>query len=269
MSDPEPSGESGGFTVSLDNFHGPFDLLLQLITRRKLDITEVALSEVTVEFIAHVQALGPDADLDQTTSFLLVAATLVDLKTASLLPQGEVEDPEDLALLEARDLLFARLLQYRAFAIVAGWLGDNLGAQALRHARPGGLEEQFARLLPEPEIGLSPDQLVRLAATALTPRDVPQVPLEHLHLPRVSVREQAEAVVAALREHGTLSFAALTDGCDRLTTIARFLALLELYRERAVALEQPVPLGPLQITWTGEDDAGYAAVDEFEGSTDG
>ncbi len=254
-----PVEESPAFTVHLSNFSGPFDLLLQLITRHKLDITEVALSKVTDEFIAYVKQAqlvqGHQRwDLDQTSQFIVVAATLLDLKAARLLPQGEVDDPEDLALLEARDLLFARLLQYRAFRIVSGWLSETLDTESRRHPRPGGLEERFASLLPEVDLSGLADRLALLAARALTPREPVQVSLGHLHAPAVSVREQGEIIVERLRAHHTLTFRALTgDTEDRLVVVARFLALLDLYREAAVAFEQLAPLAELTVRWLGTD----------------
>ncbi len=257
--------ESPTFTVRLTNFEGPFDLLLQLISRHKLDVTEVALSKVTDEFIAHIRAMGDAWDLDQTSSFVVVAATLLDLKAARLLPQGEVEDAEDLALLEARDLLFARLLQYRAFKVVSGIISERLDSQALRHARPGGLEDAFARLLPEVEITVEADQLAWLAARALQPKDEPTVSLAHLHAPAVSVREQADILVDRLRRLGTSTFRGLVaDASDRLVVVARFLALLELARERAVSFEQLTPLGELTIRWTGTDEGELTISAEFD-----
>lgn len=262
---PAAPGAAAPFTVRLSNFSGPFDLLLQLISRHKLDITEVALSTVTDEFIAHIRAMGPDWDLDQTSSFIVVAATLLDLKAARLLPRGEVEDPEDLALLEARDLLFARLLQYRAFKELAAIIAGRLDDQGRRHARPGGLEEEFARLLPEVEITADGDQLAWLAARALTPSGEPAISLAHLHAPAVSVREQAEVIVGRLRGAGTLTFRALVqDADDRLVVVARFLALLELAREQAVAFEQLTPLGELTIRWTGASLGELAISAEFD-----
>ncbi|GAB3624811.1 hypothetical protein GCM10027418_28960 [Mariniluteicoccus endophyticus] len=253
------------FTLHLDNFEGPFDLLLQLIAKHRLDITQVALSQVTDEFIAHIRAAGDAWDLEQTSHFVLVAATLLDLKAARLIPSGEVEDPEDLALLEARDLLFARLLQYRAFKEVAGWLAGVLEAEGARFARPGGLEPQFAALLPEVTINVSWERFAQIAAGAMAPKEVAQVSLAHLHAPRVSVREQAQVVVERLRRSGTLSFRALTgDSPDRLTTVCRFLALLELFRERAVTFEQITPLGELSIRWSGDDDTDLEISDEFD-----
>ncbi|MFV0450955.1 MAG: segregation and condensation protein A [Propioniciclava sp.] len=253
------------FTVHLTNFEGPFDLLLQLISRHKMDVTEVALSAVTDEFIGHIRARGSDWDLDQTSSFIVVAATLLDLKAARLLPQGEVEDLEDLALLEARDLLFARLLQYRAFKEVSALIAARLDTEGRRHARPGGLEEAFASLLPEVVITADPDQLAWLAARALRPKEEPAVSLAHLHAPTVSVREQAEVIVGRLRRSGTLTFRALVaDAEDRNVVVARFLALLELARERAVGFEQLTALGELTVRWTGAEAGDLDISAEFD-----
>lgn len=266
---PEVTGgeASPAFAVRLENFEGPFDLLLSLIAKHKLDITEVALSRVTDEFIAHVKAGGKVWDLEQTTSFLLVASTLLDLKAARLLPQGDVEDEEDLALLEARDLLFARLVQYRAFKQVAGVLEQRLAAESTRHPRQVGLEERFATLLPEVLIGIGLEQFARLAARALEPKPVLEVSLQHIHAAKVSVREQAALVVDRLRRSGTMTFRALCgDSPDKITTVARFLSLLELFREGAVGFDQVTPLGELTIRWTGAEDGEVEITDEFDGT---
>src|SRR5690349_17926171 len=262
----EAGTETPAFEVSLDNFEGPFDLLLSLISKHKLDITEVALSQVTDEFIAHVRAAGPAWDLEQTTSFLLVASTLLDLKAARLLPQGDVEDEEDLALLEARDLLFARLMQYKAFKLVAAVLDTRLAGESKRHPRAVGLEDRFATLLPEVLIGIGLDQFAALAARAMEPKPVLEVSLHHIHAAQVSVREQATLVVERLRRSGTMTFRALCgDSPDTLTTVARFLSLLELFREGAVAFDQVTPLGELTVRWTGSDDDDFE-IDECEGA---
>ncbi|GAB2452608.1 hypothetical protein GCM10027062_36650 [Nocardioides hungaricus] len=257
------------FEVRLDNFEGPFDLLLSLIAKHKLDITEVSLSKVTDEFIEHVRAGGSTWELEQTTSFLLVASTLLDLKAARLLPQGDVEDEEDLALLEARDLLFARLLQFKAFKQVAAVLEQRLASEARRHPRAVGLEDRFAGLLPEVLIGIGLEQFAQLAARAMEPKPILELSLQHIHAAKVSVREQAALVVDRLRRQGTMTFRALCgDSPDRLTTVARFLSLLELFREGAVAFDQVTPLGELTIRWTGGDDADVddLITDEFDGA---
>ncbi|MCF3121585.1 segregation/condensation protein A [Streptomyces arenae] len=265
--EPPVDPGDGRFKVRLANFEGPFDLLLQLISKHKLDVTEVALSTVTDEFMAHIRAMGSDWDLDQTTEFLVVAATLLDLKAARLLPAAEVEDEADLALLEARDLLFARLLQYRAYKRIADIFSGRLDEEARRYPRTVGLEPHHAELLPEVVISIGAEGFAKLAVKAMQPRAKPQVYVDHIHAPLVSVREQAAVVVARLRERGELSFRVLVEdvGEDTLTVVARFLALLELYREKAVALDQEDPLGELMVRWTGGDgDEEPTVTDEFD-----
>ncbi|MDT5094076.1 MAG: segregation and condensation protein [Mycobacterium sp.] len=247
---------SDGFQVRLSNFEGPFDLLLQLIFAHRLDVTEVALHQVTDDFIVYTKAIGAQLELDETTAFLVVAATLLDLKAARLLPAGEVEDAEDLALLEIRDLLFARLLQYRAFKHVASMFAE-LEASALRsYPRAVALEDRFADLLPEVMLGVDAGNFAQIAAIALTPRPVPTVTVEHMHQSMVSVTEQAGYVLDALERRGPgqwASFSELVADCGGVIEIVgRFLALLELYRLRAVAFEQLEPLGVLQVSWTGD-----------------
>ncbi|MFJ4877758.1 segregation and condensation protein A [Streptomyces sp. NPDC088745] len=260
-----PGAGDGRFTVRLANFEGPFDLLLQLISKHKLDVTEVALSRVTDEFMAHMRAMGPDGDLDQTTEFLVVAATLLDLKTARLLPVAEVEDEADLALLEARDLLFARLLQYRAYKEIAGIFAERWEAEGRRFPRTVGLEEQLARLLPEVVIGIGAEGFAGLAARAMQPKPRPEVYVDHVHAPLVSVQEQAGVLAGLLRARGAASFRELVaDAPDTLTVVARFLALLELYREKAVELDQEQALGELTATWVGSASGDLAVTGEFD-----
>ncbi len=253
-------GEGGSsrppaFEVRLANFEGPFDLLLNLISKHQLDVTEVALSQVTDEFIAHIRALGTSWDLGQATEFLVVAATLLDLKAARLLPSAEVEDEEDLALLEARDLLFARLLQYRAYKQVAAHFRELETAQSRRFPRAVPLEPRFAELMPEVLLNVTPEQLARIAAEALRPKPPPTVSITHIHAARVSVREHASILRERLARSGNSTFRALTQDCQHtVELVARFLALLELYREGAVAFDQVVPLGELWVRWTGAAD---------------
>lgn len=258
----EEADQLVGFSVHLTNFEGPFDLLLQLIARRELDVTEVALSQVTDEFIAHVRA--GDWDLELTSSFLVVAATLLDLKTARLLPGAEAEDPEDVAALEARDLLFGRLLQYRAFKQLSVWLAEAMEAAALRSYRPGGLEEKFRGVLPEVELPVTPDQLAELAVKTFTPKASPVLALEHLHGSSVSLTEQVQLVAARLRSEGAITFRSLVVGTDRLTTVVRFLAVLELFRHAQVSFEQLAPLAELSIRWSAGDDDVVQVLDDYE-----
>ena len=253
---PPANGHPEGFRVRLTNFEGPFDLLLQLIFAHRLDVTEVALHQVTDDFIAYTREIGSRMELEETTAFLVIAATLLDLKAARLLPAGQVDDEEDLALLEVRDLLFARLLQYRAFKHVAEMFAE-LEATALRtYPRAVSLEDPFFELLPEVMLGVDAERFAQIAAIAFTPRPVPTVAVGHLHEETVSVPEQATKLLAILQARGSgrwATFSELVADCEApMEVVGRFLALLELYRSRTVAFEQPEPLGVLQISWTGE-----------------
>jgi len=246
---------ASAFQVHLEEFEGPFDLLLSLIAKHKLDVTTLALSKVTDDFIAFIHAKGPDWDLDQASEFLLVAATLLDLKAARLLPAAQVEDEEDLALLEARDLMFARLLQYRAYKQVAVELAQRYANGSLRFPRSVQLEPAFKELLPEVLISLTTYQFVALAVRAMTPRRPPTVSIEHIHQIQVSIREQANIIAERLRLLRTATFRALiADAPDTIHVVARFLALLELFREKAVGFDQIAPFGELTVRWTGSDD---------------
>ena len=250
----EANKNGTGFALNLQNFEGPFDLLLSLISKHELDITEVSLSRVTDEFIQYLKTLDSAAELDEASEFLVIAATLLDLKIAGLLPQGVVVDNEDVALLEARDLLFARLLQYRAFKEIASWFASAISGEDRRIARDVPLDERFIKSTPELVWTLSVEEFAGLAEQTLTPREIPTVGLTHLHAPRVSVREQASEVVKLLRASGRLSFRALLGSVrDRGIIVARFLAILELYRLSAVSFEQGSPLGDLDVQWAGAD----------------
>ena len=261
-------GRVAGFSVHLENFDGPFDLLLQLISRHRMDITDVAIATVTDEFISYIRELEKTADgwkLDHATEFVVVAATLLDLKAARLLPSGEIDDEEDLALLEARDLLFARLLQYRAFKEIASILTDRIAAQEKTFARSVSLDPIFAALLPEVLIGVTPERFAAIANRVLTPKTAPTLSVDHLHLPLVSVAAEALVVVSALRRHTTMTFRGLvSDAASTLVVVARFLALLELYKEGSVRFEQIMALGELQITWTGATEGVVTVSDEFD-----
>ena len=261
-------GRVAGFSLHLENFDGPFDLLLQLISRHKMDITEVALGTVTDEFISYIKQLENSEngwDLDKTTEFLVVAATLLDLKAAKLLPSGEVDDESDLALLEARDLLFARLLQYRAFKEIAAIFSERIGREEKSFPRTVALEPHFAQLLPEVLIGVGAQRFAAIANRVLTPKTAPTFSIDHLHRPLVSVAEQAVKVVEMLRKAGRVAFRSLvSDASSTLVVVARFLALLELYREGVVRFEQVISLGELQITWVGSADGEVRVSDEFD-----
>ena len=257
--------KEAGFSVHLENFEGPFDLLLQLISRHKMNVTEVALGAVTDEFISYIRNLESAWDLDQATEFLVVAATLLDLKAAKLLPSGEIEDESDLALLEARDLLFARLLQYRAFKEIASIFNDRITRQEKTFPRLVALDPKFAELLPEVLIGVSPARFASIAGRVLAPKLPPVIGIEHIHRPLVSVAEEAAKMVEELRKSGRVTFRHLISGLsDTLVVVARFLGILELYREGVVRFEQVVALGELQITWTGSAEGIVEVSDEFD-----
>jgi len=249
----EPAPGEPGFRVSLSNFDGPFDLLLSLISKHELDITEVSLSLVTNEFISYLRELGPDEELEEASEFLVVAATLLDMKVAGLLPQGELVDAESVALLEARDLLFARLLQYRAFKEVSAWFERCLRREEKRHTRAVRLDEKYRNAVPELVWTLGIDDFAALAMLAMTPKEIPRVGLDHLHAPLVSIREQAAIVVTRLRDAGTLTFRELIAGADQPgIVVARFLSVLELYRHAALSFEQIEPLGELTLRWSAQ-----------------
>jgi segregation and condensation protein A len=189
------------------------------------------------------------------------------LKTARLLPSGEVEDEEDIARLEARDLLFARLMQYKAFKDVSIWLNDQLSIESKRFARSVSLEPQFANLLPEVLLGLGPNELARLAAKAMEVKTIPSISLSHLHAPAVSVREQAGIIVERLRRVGATTFRSLISGVEVSVVVARFLAVLELFRESQITLEQESPLADLYIRWVGSEQGEIELTDEFDAET--
>jgi segregation and condensation protein A len=252
------------FEVRLDNFTGPFDLLLQLIARHRLDVTEVALARVTDDFVAHVRAMDEGMDLDEATAFVVVAATLLDLKAARLLPTGEVEDEADVALLEERDVLFARLLQYKAFTEAAAAIADRMARAELSFPRQVALEQRFADLRPPLHLAITPQRLAELAARALTPRPVPTVATDHVHDPPVSVAEQATLLAGRLARFGRASFATLVaDAGSRGVVVGRFLALLDLYRDGRVRFLQDGPFADLTVVW---DESAAEPTDRAVGS---
>lgn len=271
---PTPDETGGGFRLALENFNGPFDVLLHLITKRELDITEVALAEVTDEFIAYLKALQGSSNglkvLDETTEFLVVASTLLDMKAARLLPRGEMADEDDFEFLEARDLLFARLLQYKAFKQAASFLGERYVDESARYPREVSLEPEFAVLLPELIFNIGAEKFAQLAASALMPKPEPitEVGIGHLHGTDVNIGTEAENLTALLSEHGSLDFVALiADTTDHLVVVVRFLALLEMFRQKVIVFDQEQPLGRLEVSLVGEADFDVEAVrDEYEGS---
>ena len=261
----EPDLSSRSFQVSLDEFSGPFDLLLSLIAKHKLEVTELALSQVTDDFLKYLRENGSKLALEEISSFLVVAATLLDLKTARLIPSGEVEDEEDIAYLEARDILFARLLQYRAYKQVSGVLKEMMELAPRRWPRTAGFDPGFNLLLPEVVIDISPAQFAAIAVRSLMPKQLADISTSHLHAPLVSVKEQSEIIVAKLRTKSNLEFSELVADCEtRGHFVARFLGILELFRQRLITFTQPEPLGPLHLQWEGSDDSVLISETEFD-----
>ncbi len=245
---PEP------FRVHLDGFDGPFDLLLGLIAKHQLDITRIALAKVTDDFLAHLrqlEAAGTD-ELDRVSEFIVVAATLLDLKAARLLPRGDVEDAEDIAALEAREMLFVRLLQYRAYKRAGEHFADRFATCGVRVPAAVGPGPEFDTVLPTVLLGLDAARFAELARAVFSPRPPAEPDTSHLHAPSVSVAEQAMLVADRLAAAGTLSFAAIAADAESVAVVvARFLALLQLYRDGAVEFDQQDPLGSLAVCWIG------------------
>lgn len=254
------AGSEGGFAVELENFAGPFEVLLGLIGKHELDITTVSLSMVTDEFLAYVRELrrtNSPAALDAASEFLVVAATLLDLKAARLLPRGEVDDEADLAVLEARDLLFARLLQYKAFKDMSQLMAQTMRTESARQARSVPLEPQFAKLMPELIWRTTPEEFAQIAIRALTPKEAAptEVGVDHLHGSEVTVREEADQLRLMLADGQEHTFAELiADAETVLVVVVRFLSVLELFRDRAIDVRQDEPLADVWITWTAPED---------------
>jgi len=261
-----PGEMSESFIVQLDEYSGPFDVLLSLIAKHRLDVTALALHQVTDDFLGYIKQAGDTWSLDEATEFLVIAATLLDLKAARLLPGGEVEDEEDIAILEARDLLLARLLQYRAFKKMSEDFKHRLETAGRMHPRTVGLDDRYTKLLPEVVFNFGPDDFANLAARALEPKLPEVISIAHIHAARVSVREQAAIIVDRLRRLGNTTFSQLTRDCDTtLLVVARFLALLEIYRDGVVMFDQPIPLGELYVRWVGDDRVELSReIDEFD-----
>lgn len=261
--------EITGFTIVLNNFEGPYDLLLNLIGARKLDITEIALAEVTDEFIEYVRLLGETAQLDEVTEFLVTAATLLALKTQRLLPRSGEDEEEDLKLLSSRDLLFARLLQYRAYQQVADRFEEWQTNARRRYPRAVGMEDQFLDLMPPVELGHTAGSFAELAASVFRPKPPETVRTDHVHAQAVSVPEQAGKILDTLKLAGPdhwLTFTALTRDCTKtMEVVGRFLAVLELYKAHAIDAQQEEALGQLDIAWTGKNvDPAVVAAQNWE-----
>ncbi|MDX1657959.1 MAG: ScpA family protein [Nitriliruptorales bacterium] len=256
------------YQVNLDVFEGPFDLLLKLIARRKVDVTEVDLAEITADFLAHVADLE-DLDLETATRFLVVAATLVELKAARLLPAEQQEELEDL-LGEARDLLYARLLEYRAFRDVAALFQQRHDRYGRFQARNVGPDPRFQRLVPDAPLDIGVGDLARVAARAVAPDEEPRIDLEHIRRTYLSLREAATQVLGRLTPGDTASFGALAGGRDRGDRVVLFLAVLELYKLGHLSLEQASFDAPLRLTRReGGSDLDVVMTDDYGAPTSG
>jgi segregation and condensation protein A len=252
------------YQVRTEVFEGPFDLLLHLIAKRELDIYDVSLAAITEEYLEHLKQMV-ELDLDVATEFLVVAATLIEMKASRLLP-GPPRDEDGLDVSD-RDLLIARLLEYRAYkeaaAKLAGLLADNVGFVP-RVAGPG---EQFARLAPDLMARVSPQRFAEIAFDALSPKVVPHVDTSHIAPIRVSVAEAVEELRAQLRKRKRATFRQLTVGIEhRLNVIVRFLAVLELVKRGEADVAQSGAFGQIDVTWVGERTQPAGETDEYEGT---
>jgi len=237
------------YQVHLEVFEGPFDLLLQLIAKRKLDITEVDLADITSDFLASLGDLA-DLDLETATRFLVIAATLIELKAARLLPRDERDELEDL-LGETRDLLYARLLEYRAFRQLADLVATRLEQHAIYLGRDAPLDAPWRSLVPDAPLDLSVDDLARMAALATRPRPEPVVEFGHIRRTFISIQDAATSVLDRLGAPGGSSvFSRLITGRTRGDAVVFFLALLELYKLGHLELEQPDHHADLTVSRT-------------------
>ncbi len=250
------------YEVSTPVYEGPFDLLLHLITREEVDLWEVSLAAIVDAYLVEIERMGA-VDLEVATEFLVVAATLVELKCRRLLPgPDDVELDEELALFEARDLLLARLLECKTFRDAGAALARLAAGAGASHPRTAGLEARFIDLTPDLLAGVTPGDLRDAFLRATTPKPVPRVDLDHVAPIRASVAEVVEELAAVLPSAGRVSFRRLSTGLpSRLDVIVRFLALLELYKQGLVDLDQAVTFGELEVQWTGTGLRGPNAVD--------
>ena len=265
-----PAGILAGvsYAVQTDVFEGPFDLLLHLILRDEVDLYEISLSHIVDEFLAHLDGVAAALDLELTTEFLVIAATLVDLKARRLLPGPvDVEVDEELALFEQRDLLLARLIEAKTFRDAGNALELLIQAAGRSRPRTAGLEERFLALAPDLLAGVTPADIhaawLRVSAPAPPP---PRVVLDHVQPIRVTMEEAVADLMSRLPGAGQLTFRALTEGLsERIEIIVRFLAVLELYKQGLIDLGQAVTFGDLEVTWVGEEDSVLAGMDSYDG----
>jgi segregation and condensation protein A len=243
------------YVVRTEVFEGPFDLLLHLIARQQVDIWQVSLSRITEDYLAEIRRMH-ELNLEVATEFLVVAATLLELKAARLLPSPDGEPDEVESLLEERDLLFARLLQYRAYKQVAELLGERIAGQLGYVPRRVGAEELLERVVPNLLAGVRPEELARLAAGAFIPRPVSELNTEHIAPARLTVSEAVAELAGRLRHGGPVAFASLVgSGAPRIEVVINFLALLELYKRSLIELDQTATFGAITVRWSADPDA--------------
>jgi segregation and condensation protein A len=248
------------YQVKLEVFQGPFDLLLHLIAKRELDIYEVSLAAITEEYLEHLKQMR-ELDLEVATEFLVVAATLIEMKAGRLLP-GPPRDEEDLLALSERDVLIARLLEYRAFKDAAARFAELIDANAGYVGREAGPGADFAHLIPDVLAKVSVHRLADLAVTALTPKEPPHVDTSHITPIRVSVGDAAKEIAARLQQTGTATFRALaSDAGNKLEVIVRFLALLELVKRGYADVAQSTNFGEIEATWIAGKDVVLEGLD--------
>jgi segregation and condensation protein A len=241
------------YVVKTEVFEGPFDLLLHLIARQRVDLWQVSLSRITEDYLAEVRRMR-QLNLEVATEFLVVAATLLELKAARLLPSPDADADEVEAALEERDLLFARVLQYRAYKHVAGLFGARLAEQAAYFPRRVGAEDVLRHIVPALLVGVAPAELARLAAAALTPAPPPQVTTTHIAPPRLSVAEAVTSLAQRLHDRGTSTFEELVGRqAVPIEVVVALLAVLELYKRSLVELDQTSTFGEIAVRWTGGD----------------
>jgi segregation and condensation protein A len=259
--------EAVSFDVATPVFEGPFDLLLHLILKEQVDIYEVSLSLIVDAYLAEIERMQT-IDLDVATEFLLIASTLVELKARRLLPgRDDVDLDEELALWEERDMLLARLLECKTFKDVAAVLSRLADDAGRSFARGAGPDERYESLVPDLLEGVGPDRIRKAYLRAITPKPTPRVDLFHVAPVRASVADAVVELLDELPRAGRISFRRLTDGLvERLEVIVRFLALLELFKQGAIELDQGDRFGDIDIVWIGEPvAAGAAPIDDYEG----
>ena len=245
------------YVVRTEVFEGPFDLLLHLIARQRVDIWQVSLSRITEDYLAEVRRMR-QLNLEVATEFLVVAATLLELKAARLLPAPDADPDEAETALEERDLLFARLLQYRAYKQAAELFGERMAAQAAYFPRRVGAEDVLRGIAPDLLTGVDPAELARLAAAVFTPSPPPELRTSHIAPPKLSVSEAVARLARRLSHRGPTSFQDLVGDGTPIEVVLGFLAVLELYKRALVDLEQAAVFGDIAVRWTGEGEPDLA-----------